>query len=112
MNLISIVTLNHTSYIINPDKIVSIQPCHDRNKITYIINLASGEICNTLEVDQYQVDKIRNIFNKKDEANLVLYRFLDAVDTATDMFKPELENPYVKHILFLVDLAKQQLEKT
>lgn len=47
----------------------------------------------------------------QDKANLELYSFMDAVDTSLDMFKPDLKDPFVKHITFLLTVAKQKLER-
>jgi hypothetical protein len=46
----------------------------------------------------------------QDKANLELYRFMDSVDTSVDVFKPDLDDPFVKHICFLLKLAKSKLE--
>ena len=49
--------------------------------------------------------------DNRDTANLILYRFLDDIDTAFDVFKPDLDSPYIKYLLKKINHAKSDLER-
>lgn len=49
--------------------------------------------------------------NKTEQAHLELYRFMDNVDTAVDIFKPELNDPFVKYVTQHLKLTKKLLEE-